>query len=126
MVQAHLYLISFLVGTLWSIIAGIFSPFLDEPTGEREDSGDVAPERGSDVAPPEPGRLASLLPMTIAAFLALFGLVGIICLDILHTSFATSLVLAIPVALASTTAIFFFLKATHSDYVRQFKSHDNE
>ena len=126
MVQAHLYLISFLVGTLWSIIAGIFSPFLDESTGEREDSGDVAPERGSDVARPEPGRLASLLPMTIAAFLALFGLVGIICLDILHTSFATSLVLASPIALASTTAIFFLLKATYSDYMRQSKSHDNE
>ena len=126
MVQAHLYLISFLVGTLWSIIAGIFSPFLDEPTGEREDSGDVAPERGSDVTRPEPGRLASLLPMTIAAFLALFGLVGIICLDILHTSFAISLVLATPIALASTTAIFFFLKATYTDYVRQSKSHDNE
>lgn len=124
--QAHLYLISFLVGTLWSIIAGIFSPLLNEPAGEREDSGDVAPERGSDVAPPAPGGLASLLPMTIAAFLALFGLVGIICLDILHTSFATSLVLASPIALASTTAIFFFLKATYTDYVRQSKSHDNK
>jgi len=125
-VQAHLYLISFLVGTLWSIIAGIFSPFLDESTGEREDSKTAATERGAAVAPPAPGRLASLLPMTIAAFLALFGLVGIICLDILHTSFATSLVLASPIALASTTAIFFLLKATYTDYVRHSKSHDND